>query len=80
MKILPLIPEIAITIATTGVTTAVAADKVDLGKHEYDSYCVACHGNNLKGGAYVDFLKVTPPHVTLSVVGERVSRWNASMA
>ena len=65
MKTFTLIGAIAITIATTGVTTAVAADKFDLGKHEYDSNCVACHGNNLKGGAYVDFLKVTPPDLTL---------------
>ena len=49
MKTFTFIGAIAITIATTSVTTAVAADRVDLGKHEYDSYCVACHGNNLKG-------------------------------
>ncbi|MBP5998255.1 MAG: c-type cytochrome [Azonexus sp.] len=65
MKTFTLIGAIAMTIASSGVTTAVAADKLDLGKHEYDSNCVACHGNNLKGGAYVDFLKVTPPDLTL---------------
>ncbi len=65
MKTFTLIGAIAMTIASSGVTTAVAADKLDLGKHEYDSNCVACHGNNLKGGAYVDFLKVTPPNLTL---------------
>ena len=27
--------------------------------------CIACHGNNLKGGAYIEFLKVTPPDLTL---------------
>jgi mono/diheme cytochrome c family protein len=65
MKAFTLICTIAMTLATSGVTTAVAAGKIDLGKHEYDSNCVACHGNNLKGGAYVDFLKVTPPDLTL---------------
>ena len=65
MKTFTLIGAIAMTIATTGVTTAVAADKLDLGKYEYDSNCVACHGNNLKGGAYIEFLKVTPPDLTL---------------
>ena len=65
MKTFTLIGAIAMTIANSGATTAVAADKLDLGKHEYDSNCVACHGNNLKGGAYVDFLKVTPPDLTL---------------
>ncbi len=65
MKTFTLIGAIAMTIASSGVTTAVAADKLDLGKHEYDSNCVACHGNNLKGGAYVDFLKVTPPDLPL---------------
>ena len=65
MKTFTLIGAISMTIASSGVTTAVAADKLDLGKHEYDSNCVACHGNNLKGGAYIDFLKVTPPDLTL---------------
>lgn len=65
MKSFTLIGAIAMTIATSGVTTAVAADKLDLGKYEYESNCVACHGNNLKGGVYVDFLKVTPPDLTL---------------
>ncbi len=65
MKTFTLNVAIAMTLATAGATTAVAADKMDLGKYEYDSNCVACHGNNLKGGAYVDFLKVTPPDLTL---------------
>ncbi len=64
MKVFKLIGASAMIIAATGVTTAVAADKVDLGKHEYDSNCIACHGKDLKGGAYVDFLKVTPPDLT----------------
>ena len=64
MKIFKLIGASAMIVAVTGVTTAVAADKVDLGKREYDSNCIACHGKDLKGGAYVDFLKVTPPDLT----------------
>jgi mono/diheme cytochrome c family protein len=65
MKICKLIGASAMIIAATGVTTAVAADKVDLGKREYESNCIACHGRDLKGGAYVDFLKVSPPDLTL---------------
>ena len=64
MKVFKLIGASAMIIAATGATTAVAADKVDLGKREYDSNCIACHGKDLKGGAYVDFLKVTPPDLT----------------
>ncbi|MGB2903513.1 MAG: cytochrome c [Candidatus Dechloromonas phosphoritropha] len=64
MKIFKLIGASATIIAATGMMTAVAADKVDLGKREYDSNCIACHGKDLKGGAYVDFLKVTPPDLT----------------
>jgi mono/diheme cytochrome c family protein len=64
MKVPKLIGASAMIIAATGATTAVAADKVDLGKREYDSNCIACHGKDLKGGAYVDFLKVTPPDLT----------------
>jgi mono/diheme cytochrome c family protein len=65
MKICKLIGASAMIIAATAVTTAVAADKVDLGKREYESNCIACHGRDLKGGAYVDFLKVSPPDLTL---------------
>ncbi len=64
MKIFKLIGASATIIAATGMMTAVAADKVDLGKREYDSNCIACHGKDLKGGTYVDFLKVTPPDLT----------------
>ena len=64
MKIFKLIGASATIIAATGMMTAVAADKVDLGKREYDSNCIACHGKDLKAGAYVDFLKVTPPDLT----------------
>lgn len=55
---------VAAAFAATGLTAAVAADRVDLGKREYESNCIACHGKDLKGGAYVDFLKVSPPDLT----------------
>lgn len=64
MKMFKLIGASAMIVATMGATTAFAADKVDLGKREYESNCIACHGKDLKGGAYVDFLKVTPPDLT----------------
>ena len=41
-----------------------SADKEDIGKREYDNNCIACHGVDGKGGAYVDFLKTTPPDLT----------------
>jgi len=41
-----------------------SADKRDVGKREYDSNCVACHGADGKGGLYIDFLKNTPPDLT----------------
>ena len=64
MKMFKLIGASAVMVAATGVTMAFAADKVDLGKREYESNCIACHGKDLKGGAYVDFLKVSPPDLT----------------
>lgn len=56
---------IAAMLALSGISSAtLAADKVGLGKLEYQSNCASCHGNDGKGGAYVDFLKVTPPDLT----------------
>lgn len=43
---------------------AVASEKFDFGKREYQANCVLCHGIDLKGGAYVEFLRVTPPDLT----------------
>lgn len=42
-----------------------AAGKGDIGKIEYESNCILCHGANLKGGAYGEFLKATPPDLSL---------------
>jgi mono/diheme cytochrome c family protein len=56
---------IAAMFAVSGISSATwAADKAGLGKLEYQSNCASCHGNDGKGGAYVDFLKVTPPDLT----------------
>ncbi len=56
---------IAAMLALSGTSSGtLAADKVGMGKLEYQSNCASCHGNDGKGGAYVDFLKVTPPDLT----------------
>jgi mono/diheme cytochrome c family protein len=56
---------IAATFALSGISsTTLAADKTGVGKLEYQSNCASCHGNDGKGGAYVDFLKVTPPDLS----------------
>jgi len=56
---------IAAMLAVSGISsTTLAAEKAGLGKLEYQSNCASCHGNDGKGGAYVDFLKVTPPDLT----------------
>ena len=64
MKTRNLLGAIVMAFAGTTTTAALAADKVDIGKREYESNCIACHGKDLKGGAYVDFLKVTPPDLS----------------
>jgi len=64
MKTRNLLCAIVMAFAGTTTTVALAADKVDIGKREYESNCIACHGKDLKGGAYVDFLKVTPPDLS----------------
>ncbi len=59
------IREIFAAIILAGVaSTNWAADKDDIGKWEYNNNCVACHGADGKGGAYIDFLKNTPPDLT----------------
>lgn len=45
-------------------STGLAGDRPDLGKTEFESNCVACHGHDGRGGAYLDFLKTTPPDLS----------------
>lgn len=43
-----------------------AADKMDIGKREYQSNCVVCHGEKGKGdGSYGELLKTKLPDLTL---------------
>ena len=56
---------IAAMLTLSGISSAtLAVDKAGVGKLEYQSNCASCHGNDGKGGAYVDFLKVTPPDLS----------------
>lgn len=54
----------ALAVLAAGPLGAWAAEKMDVGKREYANSCSVCHGSNLKTGAYVEFLKVTPPDLT----------------
>ena len=52
-------------VAMVWTSGAVAQQKVDLGKREYDSNCAVCHGSDGKGnGPYVELLKRSPPDLT----------------
>ncbi len=54
-----------VVVLATGLTNAIAADHGDLGKLEYESSCILCHGKDLKGGPTVKFfLKAMPPDLT----------------
>lgn len=50
-----------------GPTAALAKDKIDLGKQEYDSNCAVCHGETGKGdGPYREFISKIPDLTVLS--------------
>lgn len=55
---------LAISILAASSTAAIAADTGELGKKQYESNCILCHGKDLRGGAYVDVLRLTPPDLT----------------
>lgn len=49
-----------------GGSAVMAQAPADLGKREYNSNCANCHAENGKGGGpYVEFLKRSPPDLTV---------------
>jgi mono/diheme cytochrome c family protein len=66
MKILKIVA-VLIGVALTGASAMVfAADKVDLGKKEFEANCVGCHGAKGKGdGEYKPYLNKSPSDLTV---------------
>jgi mono/diheme cytochrome c family protein len=59
--------EICVVVAAAGVFagSAVAAERLDIGRREYEANCVACHGVKGKGdGPFNEFLRVKTPDLT----------------
>lgn len=49
----------------TAAAQAPSAQRVDIGKREFDNNCAVCHGRDGKGGGpYVDLLRRSPPDLT----------------
>lgn len=56
----------ALALLASSSATAFAADKLDIGKSEYDAACAACHGRNGKGdGPLRSHLVSRVPDLTL---------------
>ena len=54
------------TVILTVSAPLLAADKLDIGKREYDASCATCHGVNGKGkGSFAEMLQVSMPDLTL---------------
>jgi mono/diheme cytochrome c family protein len=56
---------LALVMIGTFSLTALAQQKDDLGKREFEASCAVCHGVDGKGGgSYTPLLKSTPPDLT----------------
>jgi mono/diheme cytochrome c family protein len=52
--------------AVAATSTVIAADKIDIGKREYDANCAVCHGLDAKGdGFYRPYLTKSPTDLTV---------------
>jgi mono/diheme cytochrome c family protein len=62
----PAIKAVALTCLALASAAVLAQRGADIGKREYNNSCAVCHGTDGKGsGAYVEFLKRTPPDLTV---------------
>lgn len=67
MKLKNILFRLALTAAATCVSGVIfAADKVDIGRQEYDASCASCHGIKGEGnGPYAEFLKQRVANLTV---------------
>lgn len=67
MKLKKLLFRLAlVTVATCVSGFTLAADKVDIGKQEYEASCANCHGVKGEGnGPYSQYLKSPAPNLTV---------------